>query len=137
MKNAMKHSLNDNIITGYNFPIKNKDLDNYIMNATNYYLDKDIINLFDNNYFEYSSIIELLDNNYLFNDNYLFDDIIISRNKVIKNISSINNKIDINNDNIKKVLFNAIIYNSILDIEQIDTIKSEINNLLDRKIKML
>ena len=131
------NSLNDNIITGYNFPIKNKDLDNYIMNATNYYLDKDIINLFDNNYFEYSSIIELLDNNYLFNDNYLFDDIIISRNKVIKNISSINNKIDINNDNIKKVLFNAIIYNSILDIEQIDTIKSEINNLLDRKIKML
>lgn len=130
------NKLNNSIISGYLFPIKDNELDDYIINCTHYYMDKDIVNYFDNSSFNYSNIINILDNNYLNNDNYLFDDIIISRNKVIRNISSISNKINIDEFNIKSILLNAIIYNSILDTDQIEIIKEEINNLFSRKRKI-
>ena len=132
-----QNKLNNSIISGYLFPIKNEDLDNYIINCSNYQVNNEIIKYFDNNDFNYSNIINILDNNYLNNDNYLFDDIIISRNKIIRNISSISNHTTIDDSIIKEILFNAIIYNSILDQDQIEIIKEEINNLFSRKRKII
>ena len=125
--------LNNNILTGYMFPISNEDLDNYFINYTPYTIDNSITKYFDNNY-GVSNIINILDNYYLFDDNYLFDDIIISRNKVIRNISSISLKFDNIDDNI---LLMAIINNSILDENQIETIKYEISRILNKKQKTL
>lgn len=131
------HKIKNSIMTGYNFPIKNEDLDNYIINTTNNYVDNNLVLYFNNSQYEYSTLINTLDNNFLNDENYLFDDIIISRNKVIRNISSISSNIEINEENIKDVLLTSIIYNSILDNDQIETIKNELNFLLDKKFKKL
>lgn len=127
--------LSHKIITGHNFPIRNEDLDNYYINYTTIYTNKENSNYFNNKLdYNYYNIIFLLDNYYLYDENYLFGDIIISRNKVIRNISSlISNKIEIN----ENTLLMAIINNSILDDNQIKTIKYEINKLLNKKQKTL
>lgn len=125
--------LNNSILTGFMFPISNDDLENYYINYTDYVIDNNITKYFGNNY-GVSSIINILDNYYLVDDNYLFDDIIISRNKVIRNISSISLKFENIDSNI---LLMAIINNSILDENQIETIKYEINKILSKKQKTL
>lgn len=129
------NKLNNSIMTGYNYPIKNEDLDNYIVNTTSNYIDNSLIKYFNNEEFNYTNLINTIDNNFLNGKNYLFDDIIISRNKVIRNISSISSNIEINENNIKNILITCIIYNSILDNDQIETIKNEIDNLLQAKRK--
>ena len=124
--NDLKNSINN----GYNFPIPTNELDNYIASATNIVLNKQITACFKNQTYEITSLINILDSKFLYNGNYLFDNIIISRNKVIRNISSINYEINENNTN--EILINAIIYNSILEIDEIEIIKDKINTLLEK-----
>lgn len=129
------NKLSSCIMTGYQFFVKNNDLDNFIINnnGTDYALNSCLTN----NNFCYSNIINTLDKLFLNNEDYYFNNIIISRNKVIRNISNITGTIDMDENNIKNVLLTAIIHNSILDNDQINIIENIINKLIQKKSKTL
>ena len=128
----VNNKLNDSILYGYRFPIKNNELDNYISNHTNLFLNQEIIKHFEkkcnNNY--YQSLINKLDSKFLNEDNYKINDIIISRNKVIRNICSLDINLNYSNE---EIVINSIIYNSILDKDQIEIIFSEIKKIFKEK----
>ena len=128
----VNNKLNDSILYGYRFPIKNNELDNYISNHTNLFLNQEIIKHFEkkcnNNY--YQSLINKLDSKFLNEDNYKINDIIISRNKVIRNICSLDINLNYSNE---EIVINSIIYNSILDKDQIEIISSEIKKIFKEK----
>lgn len=105
------------------FYIPFEQLNDYIMNDVNEYLENDIREILDNN------PRNVIEDNYLKQfDNYLkdnltydFNGILISKNKILRNLFCLeNSNLDYCYDDL---LFSAIIYGSILDYEQIESIK--------------
>jgi len=117
----------NNILTGKNFYVSNEQLDNYIINHTDYFIDKNAkMDLESNEHFKISEnifeITEIINLEEKFKQNeliYNFDGIIISRPKVLRCFQFLSN----GNYNINNNLFSSIIYNSNLSYEQINQIK--------------
>lgn len=128
---------NDNllpsILTGNNFYVRNDFLDNFIIDECPNILNKDICELLGNitdTGYEIDDNIKLLD---LFkeNDNVcLFDGIIISRNKVLRNYSFLKHNSNYADNELLKV---SCLYNSILDIEDINIVTHKIDDILNMK----
>lgn len=137
MVTGKKNPIDEKIIYGINYPVPQDNLDSFIINDRDNYLDKDIINCFQGYAFEKSEIIEILDRYFLEEDYYLFDDIIISRYKVIRNISNYLKHFNIPEDNKITIILSAIIDSSILDDDQIKTILASIKKVFGGKKKML
>ena len=137
MVTGKKNPIDETIIYGINYPVPQDNLDSFIINNRDNYLDTDIIDCFQGYAFEKSEIIETLDRYFLEEDYYLFDDIIISRYKVIRNISNYLQHSNIPEDNKITIILSAIIDNSILDDDQIKTILASIKKVFGGKKKML
>lgn len=137
MVTGKKNAIDETIIYGINYPVSQDNLDSFIINDIDNYLDQDIIKYFQGYAFDNSEIIETLDKYFLEEDYYLFEDISISRYKVIRNISNYLNNSSISEDNKMTIILNAILDNSILDDEQIKTILTSIKKVFGGKKKML
>lgn len=79
-----------------------------------------------------SDIVIKLDGEYREDDIYNFDGVIISRNKVLRNLEVIKDMLYSEYD---KVL-NSVIYNSILGVDDVNTISSELKILFDTPITL-
>lgn len=127
------NNLLPSILTGNNFYVKNDCLDNFIIDECHNILNKDICELLNNignTDYEIDDNIKLLDN-FKENDNvYLFDSIIISRNKVLRNYSFLTNNFNYDDKELLKI---SCLFNSILDIEDINIITNKIDDILNMK----
>jgi len=134
--------LNDNnyirnsILTGKNFYVHDKEVDRYIINHTDKYIDKNAKQELDendhfqisDNIFDYEEINNL-EQNFKINElMYDFNGIIISRPKVLRCFEYLSH----GNYNVNNNLFSSILYNSNLSSEQIEEIKSL---LFSKKLK--
>ncbi|MBQ9318498.1 MAG: hypothetical protein IJR82_02570 [Bacilli bacterium] len=132
-------TIDDYLLSGTTYPIKNGNLDNFIINNTPQYINPNIIEKFQGYKYEVMPIIEFIDKHFQGdNDNvYYFDDIVISRNKVIRNLANyqVNNKSD--EESFMTIILNAIINNSILDNDQINTIMQALNKVFSINKKVL
>ena len=117
---------NIDFIYGKNI-IRDEDINDYIPNSTTRYLNESCYEILMNNknYNNYDEEIPILEK-YKANElEYNIDGIIISRNKVLRNYRCLkNSNLDLSDE---ELLFNSIIFNSILDEENIETIKKAIS----------
>lgn len=122
----------NSILTGKNFYIANDNLDDYIVNHTEMFIDKNAKKELDNtehfliseNIFEIDEINDL-DSRFKENELiYNFNGIIISRPKVLRCFEFLSK----GNYNIYNNLFSSIIYNSNLSFEDINVIKEQLFN---------
>ena len=112
------------IILDKNFYVDNSSLDEYIINNTNDYIDINTLEYLNNHNRNKIENFDLsLIDNYLMDDlTYNFDGILISKNKILRNINCLNNSnLNLNNTDL---IFNSIIYGSILNKEQIEQLKN-------------
>lgn len=121
-------NLNDILLDSRKFYVENKNLDEYIINDIDDYLDTDIKYLLDKNEKKCKNNDNIYDkyDSYLIDDlTYNFDGVLISRNKFLRNIEFLNNCDLIVSES--KLDFNSMIYGSILNEEEILKIKNIIN----------
>ncbi len=113
--------------------INDDDIESFISNSTPRYQNLDCLKILVENYdynYELEEIKEL--EKYKTNDlEYNINGIIISRNKVLRNYSILSKNITISND---VLLFNSIIYGSVLDDEQLDMLSNLIINKQKEKL---
>ena len=116
-------NLDKSVITGKDFLVPDSHLDDFIINNVSDYLDSDMKNILDSssrvNMEDFDSLDKYLIDEYTYN----FDDVLISKNKYLRNIHCLlSNGYEVNDD----VIFNSLIYGSILDYESINKIKDEL-----------
>ena len=120
--------LNEILLDSRKFYVENKNLDEYIINDVDDYLDTDIKYLLDKNEKKCKNndnICEKYDE-YLIDDlTYSFDGVLISKNKFLRNIEFLNNCDLIVSEN--ELELNSMIYGSILNEKEILKIKNIIN----------
>ena len=120
----------DIIKNGLSIIIDDEDISDYLINSTFKYLDKDLIEALNKDEYEEAELEEL--DNYKINDNvYSIGGITISRHKVLRNYNKIKDLDKDKND----LLFNSIIFDSVLNDEELDTIKKAIYK--DKKLKLV
>ncbi len=120
----------DIIKNGLSIIIDDEDISDYLINSTFKYLDKDLIEALNKDEYEEAELEEL--DNYKVNDNvYSIGGITISRHKVLRNYNKIKDLDKDKND----LLFNSIIFDSVLNDEELDTIKKAIYK--DKIIKLV
>ena len=124
-----KKDFSKDIITGKHFMVSDENLDDYICNNISSFADIDCFTLLDNSLNEEIDLnldeIKILDDNYM-KSNYEYDinGVIVSR---IKAARYFNTLVKYFKDKSKEeLIFNAIIYNSVYNFEQLDIIKNEI-----------
>lgn len=111
--------------------IKNEDIDNYIVNETNYNIPIDILDEFKKtktigiNYgieslIKFDEFLNSRDGNMYFGNN-----IIISKNKFLRNLTIL---INIKNYSLDEIIFYALIYDSFLSDKDIKLIKSNLKH---------
>ncbi len=113
----------DSILKSQEFPVANEQIDAYIINDVSDYIPKEISDILDNSPRNIISNNELKQFEKYSKDNltYDFNGILISKNKILRNLHCLeNNDTQYNQDD---MLFTSIIYGSILDYEQIDSLK--------------
>lgn len=126
--NFQSKDLKNRIEAGIDFYINDSDLDEFIINNVDEYLEKDIKSVLDNNPRNIINDNELkqFDNYSKDNLTYDFNGILISKNKVLRNLNCLeNSNLDYRYEDL---LFSSIIYGSILDYEQIEVLKDVIYN---------
>lgn len=118
------NQINPILLEDEKFYVNNNDLEDYIINNVDDYIDQNIKNILDNN------MRNVIDNNlklscydaYL-KDNltYDFNGILISKNKLLRNLTCLKKfNLSLNDD----LIFNSILYGSILDSEKIEALKN-------------
>ncbi len=109
--------------------ISDDDITEFIPNSVNRYLNEECFKaLIENNdYTNFEGEISLIEEYKTSEIEYNFEGIIISRNKVLRNYKCLKEKCPSIDD--KALLFNAILFESILDEEQIEII----NNIINKK----
>ena len=111
------------IVSGKNFFIPNECLDEVIINDENIVNNEKYHNVLGQDNLDYTENIytQKLDEKYKISKyEYNFEGIIISRIKVIRGLNSLMKYYP--NDDINELIFNAIIYNSYLSLDKLDTI---------------
>lgn len=134
-----KGKLLPRIITGNDFYVPNDSLDNYIISVSNQMIDSNLLNQLNNlNTTNNSFNDELIDFDRHFTLNkatYIFNNILISKNKVLRNYNYLRS-IYPNYDKYA-LLESSIIHNSILDIQDIYTIKDLFDDFCSIKQKKI
>ena len=125
------NSISSELVNEGSFFVTNSSLDSACGSKIYVVENKEIKNILDNsnrlsisNDTMCSDVVLKLDREYRDNDVYSFDGIIISRNKVLRNLEALKNT----NYSLYDIVLNSIIYNSILGVDDIKTITSEIKN---------
>lgn len=131
------NKIDDYLLSGINYPIKNENLNNFIINDTPQYINSNITASFKGYHYQVTVLIETLDKCFQDDNKYFFDDIVISRNKVIRNLTNYQTSNALTEESLIPVLLNAIINNSILDSDQINTIFQSLNRVFSGKKKIL
>ena len=111
------------IVRGKNFFIPNECLDEVIINDENIVNNEKYHNVLVQDNLDYTENIytQKLDEKYQISKyEYDFEGIIISRIKVIRNLNALIKNYP--NDDINELIFNAIIYNTYLSLDKLDTI---------------
>lgn len=124
-----KKDFSKDIITGKHFMVSDENLDDYICNNISSFADLDCFTLLDNSLNEEIDLnldeIKILDDNYM-KSNYEYDinGVIVSRIKVARYFNTLVKSFK--DKSKEELIFNAIIYNSVYNFEQLDIIKNEI-----------
>lgn len=125
------NSISSELVNEGSFFVPNSSLDSACGSKIYVVENKEIKHILDNsnrlsisNDTMCSDVVLKLDREYRDNDVYSFDGIIISRNKVLRNLEVLKNT----NYSLYDIVLNSIIYNSILGVDDIKTITSEIKN---------
>lgn len=128
------NSIDKNLMKEKNYYLANDDLDEFLCNHTSMYESVEIKSYLNNTKrnkisFETlnSDIVKLLDESVLCGENYLFGSTIISRIKFLRNIEVFINSID--DYDISELVFNCLISNSYLLIDELKDIEEYIINL--------
>ena len=124
-----KKDFSKDIITGKHFMVSDENLDDYICNNISSFADIDCFTLLDNSLNEEIDLnldeIKILDDNYM-KSNYEYDinGVIVSRIKAARYFNTLVKSFK--DKSKEELIFNAIIYNSVYNFEQLDIIKNEI-----------
>lgn len=105
----------DDACSSKTYLYQNKEINTILNNSLRLKVSEDIIN---------SDIVLKLDAKYRNEDVYDFDGVIISRCKVLRNLEALKNT----SYSVYERVLNSIIYNSLLGIDDLKTISSEIKN---------
>lgn len=110
----------DFILTGKNFCVPDSKLDDFVINNVDDYMDKDMLNILNNCDRTNFDDVDKYDSYLIDDSTYKFGDILISKNKFLRNCNCLlENGYVLNND----VLFNSLIYGSVMDYEQLNYLK--------------
>ena len=124
-----KKDFSKDIITGKHFMVSDENLDDYICNNISSFADIDCFTLLDNSLNEEIDLnldeIKISDDNYM-KSNYEYDinGVIVSRIKAARYFNTLVKSFK--DKSKEELIFNAIIYNSVYNFEQLDIIKNEI-----------
>lgn len=127
-------SINSDLLSEGSFFVSDRYLDDACSSKVSYFQNKEIKDILDNSFrtniskeLSFSDLVLKLDSNYKDSNSniYSFDGIIISRNKVLRNLEALKGT---NYSDLDKV-FNSVIYNSLLGVDDLKTISSEIKKL--------
>lgn len=128
------NSIDKNLMKEKNYYLANDDLDEFLCNHTSMYESAEIKSYLNNTKRNKissetlnSDIVKLLDESVLCGENYLFGSTIISRIKFLRNIEVFINSID--DYDISELVFNCLISNSYLLIDELKVIEEYIINL--------
>jgi len=134
-------SVNPDLFNESSFFIKDRYLDDGCSSKIYHFQNKEIKKVLDNSFrngisdeLVFSDLVLKLDSNYKDSNSniYNFDGTIISRNKVLRNLEALKNT---KYSDLDKV-FNSIIYNSFLGVDDLKTISSEIKSLFGKTKKL-
>ena len=127
-------SINSDLLSEGSFFVSDRYLDDACSSKVSYFQNKEIKDILDNSFrtniskeLSFSDLVLKLDSNYKDSNSniYSFDGIIISRNKVLRNLEALKGT---NYSDLDKV-FNSVIYNSLLGVDDLKTISFEIKKL--------
>ena len=114
------------VLTGNGFIVNDANLDNYIYNYVDSFINKDYQSVLNNcENLDLVNQIEILEPYNFSLYEYNFNGIIISKNKVLRCFKTLKDAFKEDDEN--QLLFNAIIYNSYLSCEDIYTIANCLN----------
>ena len=130
-------NINPDLLSEGNFFISDRYLDDACSTKVYHFQNKEIKEILDNSFrnsiseeLTSSDLVLKLDSNYKDSNNniYNFDGIIISRNKVLRNLEALK---DTNYTDLD-IVFNSIIYNSLLGVDDLKTISYEVKKIFGK-----
>lgn len=136
-----KGKLTNAILTGEHFCVKTEDLDFYIANQTQNYLDPHYVEVLSSekrNQIRNCDVTSKLDELYLSENGlfYNFNGTLISKNKVLRNYTTLSDKTT-TEDTIENRLLQSILYSSFLEENQIQTIKTCLSEVYQNQTSAL
>lgn len=128
-----KERLDSQLLYEHQYFLKDSQLDSFCCSHTLEYSNSYLVEQLEENirttisdFVLHHEMVQLLDQNFMQDGNYLFGDVIISRMKFLRNFEVLyqNDKFSI-----EEIVFNCLIFNSLLTDEELLLIRKSINNL--------